>query len=176
MSWESQSAINGKKTVDVWAKGVFFFVLSWDAARFKQIEVTILYRRNIKGSMEKRKEITFFSKFSSYFAKNLVQTKGENKNKKNRTYPRALQFTFLMFVFVFVMIKLNECNFSIRIGFTSMTRLHCTSRSLLGSPKQTMISQTSSEANFGDCNLINLNICRTWLLAFGTTPNHYICE
>ena len=72
--------------------------------------MTILYRGNIKGSMEKRKEITFFSKFSSFFSKNLVQTKGENKNKKNRTYPRALQFIFLMFVFVFVMIKLNECN------------------------------------------------------------------
>ena len=126
--------------------------------------------------MEKRKEITFFQNFLHILPRIWFRLRVKTKTKKNRTYPRALQFIFLMFVFVFVMIKLNECNFLIRIGFASMTRLHCTSRSLLGSPKQTMISQTSSEANFGDCNLIILNICRTWLLAFGTTPNHYICE
>ena len=71
-----KAQLMGKKLLMYELKAYFVFVLSWDAARFKQIEVTILYRRNIKGSMEKRKEITFFSKFSSYFAKNLVQTKG----------------------------------------------------------------------------------------------------
>ena len=57
--------------------------------------------------MEKRKEITFFSKFSSLFSKNLVQTKGENK-KQNISTDVAVHF-FDVF-FVFVMIKLNECN------------------------------------------------------------------
>ena len=82
-------------------KAYFFFVLSWDAARFKQIEVTILYRRNIKGSMEKRKEITFFSKFSSYFAKNLVQTKGENKNKKKQNISTGIAVHFFDVCFRF---------------------------------------------------------------------------